>query len=64
MTNNEVYKSKMADKIEWYKQNGFKTIENGGNLIFTYYSNANNLEKDTKKYIEIITKTAYNNGYK
>lgn len=61
MTNSEEYKSKMADKIEWYKENGFKTIENGGDLILTYYSNDNNLEKDTKKYIEIITKTAYNN---
>lgn len=54
MTNNENYKSKMTDKIEWYRNNGFKSIENGGEIIYTYYSNDNRLKKDVDKYIEII----------
>lgn len=56
MTNDEVYRTKMVDKIEWYKNNGFKTIEKGGNLIYTYYTNTNNLIKDVKKIIQIIKK--------
>lgn len=55
MTNNEKYKSEMADKIIWYKKNGFNIVENGGDFIFTYYSNENNLRKDIRKYIEIIS---------
>ncbi len=54
MTNNEIYKSKITDKIEWYRNNGFKTIEDGGNLIYTYYSTDNRLKKDVDKYLEII----------
>lgn len=57
MTNKEIYKSKMADKIEWYKNNGFKNIEDGGNLIYTYYSTDNRLKKDINKYLEIIKAT-------
>jgi len=57
MTNNERYKSKMVDKIEWYSKNGFKIIESGGNLIYTYYSSNNRLKKDVDKYIEKIKAT-------
>ena len=57
MTNKEIYKSKMADKIEWYRNNGFKTIEDGGNLIYTYYSTDNRLKKDVNKYLGIIKAT-------
>lgn len=57
MTNNENYKEKMTEKIAWYKNNGFFTIEEGGNLIYTYYSNDNNLIKDVNRYIEKLTAT-------
>jgi hypothetical protein len=58
MTNNDSYKLMMIDKIEWYKNNGFRTIEEGGNLICTYYSNDNNLQKDILKTLKIITSTS------
>jgi hypothetical protein len=57
MTNNEHYKTKMTDKIEWYRNNGFRNIEDGGNLIYTYYSTDNRLKKDVDKYLEKIKAT-------
>lgn len=54
MTNNEKYKTLMVDKLEWYKKNGFKTVENGGCMIYTYYFTENRLEKDVLKFISII----------
>jgi len=54
MTNSDEYLESMADKIEWYKNNGFKTVENRGNIIYTYFSTDNKLEKDIKRYIELI----------
>ena len=57
MTNNEQYKAKMTDKIEWYRNNGFRNIEDGGNLIYTYYSTDNRLKKDVDKYLEKIKAT-------
>ncbi len=55
MTNSEHYKSKMTEKIEWYKNNGFELIENGGNLIYTYYSNDHEFQKDVDRHIDHIT---------
>jgi hypothetical protein len=47
----------MTDKIEWYRNNGFRNIEDGGNLIYTYYSTDNRLKKDVDKYLEKIKAT-------
>ena len=55
MTNNEGYRSKMIEKLEWYKNNGYKTVIEGGNLIYTYYSNQNNFKKDVDNFIKKIT---------
>lgn len=44
----------MTEKIEWYRNNGFKTVENKGNVIYTNYSSENKFKKDIKKFIEII----------
>ncbi|MCY1661034.1 hypothetical protein [Chryseobacterium sp. SL1] len=54
MTNSEKYLEAMTEKIEWYINNGFKTIENRGNIIYTYFSTENKFEKDIEKYLEII----------
>jgi hypothetical protein len=54
MTNSEEYKNAMESKIEWYKNNGFKTVEEGGSLILSYFSNENNFYKDISKFIDII----------
>lgn len=54
MTHSEKYLESMTEKIEWYRNNGFKTVENKGNVIYTYYSTENKFEKDIKKFIEII----------
>lgn len=56
MTNSENYLNSMTEKIEWFKNNGFKTVEFGGNLIYTYYTTDNKLNKDIEKYIAIIMK--------
>lgn len=39
MTENQKYADKMAEKIEWYKQIGYKSIDDGGRLIVTVYRN-------------------------
>ena len=57
MTNNELYKNKMAEKINWYKSNGFKTVENGGKLIYTYYTTDIEFAKNISKYIRLIRTT-------
>lgn len=55
MTHASSYLDSMTQKIEWYKINGFRTVEEGGNLIFTIYSDLKKLQRDIDKYIEIIT---------
>jgi hypothetical protein len=57
MTNDENYKNGMAEAINWYKTNGFKTVEDGGNLIYTYYSDEKTFNRDVLKYIDIIKAT-------
>ena len=37
MTDNQEYGEKMADKIEWYKQIGYKSIDEGGRFIVSVY---------------------------
>ncbi|MET4142038.1 hypothetical protein ABIB30_004431 [Pedobacter sp. UYP1] len=56
MTNSDDYMEEVAKKLLWYKNNGFKTVENGGNLIYTIYSDENKLQRDTDNYINIIIK--------
>ena len=54
MTNSENYKNKMASKVIWYRNNGYIALENGGNLIYTYYTNENNFTKDVHKVVKRI----------
>lgn len=56
MTNSDGYMEKVEEKLLWYKNNGFKTVEDGGNLIYTIYSDENKLQRDTDNYINIIIK--------
>ena len=56
VTNSDRYLNEMAEKINWYKNNGFKTVELGGNLIYTYYTDNNQFLKDMEKYISLIMK--------
>ena len=39
MTDDLEYGEKMADKIEWYRQIGYKNIDEGGRLIVSIYQN-------------------------
>ncbi len=58
-THNENYKDEMTKKIEWYKNNGFKTFKNNGNLLFTIYSNENSLNQDILNCIETLKKMTH-----
>ena len=49
----------MVNKIEWYKNNSYEIVENGGNLILTYYSNESNFIKDVANYLSIIETNKY-----
>jgi hypothetical protein len=55
MTNSCDYLDTMTEKIQWYKKNGFKTIEDKGNLIFTIYYDEKQLQRDIDKHIRLIT---------
>jgi len=54
MTHSDKYMDEMTEKLAWYRNNGYKTVENGGNLIFTVYSNSNAFQSDIDKYIAVI----------
>ncbi|MEQ7802212.1 hypothetical protein ABDJ41_20620 [Pedobacter sp. ASV1-7] len=54
MTNSSKYMDEMTKKLEWYRSNGFKTVENGGNVIFTIYSEPKAFQRDINKYITLI----------
>ena len=55
MTNNEQYKEGMAEAIRWYKLNGYKMVDDGGNLIYTYYSDEKVFNREILKYIKIVS---------
>jgi hypothetical protein len=54
MTHSSQYLDLMTEKIRWYRINGFKTVEDGGNLIFTIYSDWHSFQKDIDRYINLI----------
>ncbi|MEQ9404333.1 MAG: hypothetical protein RIM99_12140 [Cyclobacteriaceae bacterium] len=54
MTNNKRYKDEMVEKIAWYKNNGFKTLEEGGNLILTYFTDDKSLLREVSRLLSII----------
>ncbi len=56
MTNDETYKDLIPDKLDWYRMNGYKTIEEGGSLITTYYSTDNELIKNIHSLINMMKK--------
>lgn len=57
MTNNEDYKDHIPEILKWYTINGFKTIEKGGSLIYTYYSDEKTFNRDVLMFIEQIKTT-------
>jgi hypothetical protein len=54
MTNSDKYLDEMTEKLLWYRNNGFKALEDGGNVIFTIYSELKEFQRDMDKYIAII----------
>lgn len=54
MTNSEHYKDGVVKKLEWFKDAGFKTLEEGGNVIFTYYRSEHDFHRNVQRYIERI----------
>ncbi len=54
MTDSEGYRDEMAEKLAWYRANGFRQVEDGGNLIVTQYVFQGQFQKDVLKYIALI----------
>ncbi len=54
MTHSAQYLDSMTEKIKWYKENGFRTLEEGGTLIYTLYTNLHDFHKDIDKYVSLI----------
>lgn len=54
MTNSEYYKDGVVKKLEWYKDAGFKPLEEGGAVIFTYYRNEHDFHRSVQRIIERI----------
>lgn len=55
-TNSDTYLNGVPEKIEWYINNGYKTVEDGGELIYTIYSDDNAFQRDLDNYIAVIIK--------
>jgi len=56
LTNSDRYLDAMAEKIRWYRNNGYETVEDGGKLIYTIYSDWKTFQRDIDNYIAVITK--------
>lgn len=56
MTNDEKYKDEIADKILWYRNNGYRVIGERGNLIYTYYSDERTFINDVRRLVGLIAK--------
>lgn len=54
MTDNEEYKEGMTERIARYKAKGRVLLEEGGNVICTYYSDNNSLQNQVIKFINKI----------
>lgn len=54
MTNSESYISQINEKINWLRSGGHKPIEEGGDLIITYFTTQQKFEKDVKKFVRCI----------
>jgi len=54
MAKNPEYAQKTASTIQWYINNGYKFIEQGGTLIVTYYNNKHEFRNDVEKFINLI----------
>lgn len=54
MTNSEFYKDRMTEKLKWYSDAGFKTLDQGGNLIYTYYTGENAFHRSIQQVIAAI----------
>lgn len=53
MTNSEHYLNKIPQKIMWYRENGLESIENGGDLILSFYRQER-FYKDVLNFIKLI----------
>jgi len=56
MTSDENYAADMAEKIEWYRLNSFRPIEEGGNMIYTYYKDSTDFDRDLEMYLNRLNK--------
>lgn len=54
MTNDENYVKNIPEKEEWYRNNGFVKVENGGNFICTYYDDDKGFQRDIVKHLGLI----------
>lgn len=54
MTNNEHYKDGVARKLEWFRSNGFRMVEEGGDLIVTYYTSEHALQSAVQRYLTVM----------
>jgi hypothetical protein len=54
INNNSEYSDKMTSKVQWYRDKGYRLIEEGGNLIITYFENDKKLYDSVASIIETI----------
>ena len=54
MINDSDYKEKMTSKIQWYRDKGYHFLEEGGNVIVTYFENDTKLIESVQSNIEAI----------
>lgn len=53
MTNSEQYLNNIPKKLEWFREQGVLSIEQGGNLIITFYRKST-FYKDVANFVELI----------
>lgn len=54
MINDSDYNEKMTNKIQWYRDKGYHFLDEGGNLIVTYFENDTKLIESVLLNIEAI----------
>ena len=54
MTHSESYMNNMVEKLDWFKKRGYRKLEDGGNLITTFYSSDKQLIREIEKCIDLI----------
>lgn len=54
MSNNQNYSDKIAERIKWYLEKGYKYIEKGGRLIVTQYKDEQDFHNEVERIIGLI----------